>query len=353
MWIETKSQLPFINEIHYDNVGDDANEGVEIAVSANDNKVYVLRLVFECIFDGDYRSDDTSVATISAPINGIKYIVFRVPMYNGMTTIYLREPRSPRPTIVLEELAYEGITFISSTDIGFSEDDTVPSTFSLQRRIGCAVWDEPRASTFGAANVGTSACPTAAPVAIATAAPVTVPTAAPVTIATAAPVAIPTAAPVTIATAAPVAYPTAAPITIATAVPVAIPNATPTKMPTQAPINCGVVYQLFNSKTEQFVANLLNGTTLTTPPLPPCKLTNIEAILPCGSTDNRVVIELFSGSKRIRRQVESTAPYFLFGNRGTNVVNGKIAPGTYRIRTQVNNVFTPFTTFTLQGPRCS
>ena len=145
----------------------------------------------------------------------------------------------------------------------------------------------------------------------------------------------PTAAPVT-------SKPTAAPVT-----------STPTAVPTKAPISCDVVYQLFNSQTEQFVANLLNGTTLTTPPLPPCKRTNIEAIVPCGDTDDRVVIELFRGSKRVRRQAESTTPYFLFGNSGTNVFNGKIAPGTYRIRTQVNNVFTPFTTFTLQGPRCS
>ena len=123
-----------------------------------------------------------------------------------------------------------------------------------------------------------------------------------------------------------------------------------TNIPTIAPINCDVVYKLFNSRTELFVANLSNRTTITTPP--PCGRTNIQAIVPCGDSDNRVMMELYQGKELIHRKMDDSAPYFLFGSKGNNVYNGQIARGTYRIRTRVNGVFTPFTRFTLQGPAC-
>ena len=111
-------------------------------------------------------------------------------------------------------------------------------------------------------------------------------------------------------------------------------------------------WKLFNSHSDSFVANLSNGTFVTTPP--PCGRTNIEAVVPCGDLDNAVNLELFrdTGSQRIRRRVERAEPYFLFGNSGSNVFDGRIEPGTYRIRANVNGIFTPFTTFTLQGPKC-
>ena len=130
----------------------------------------------------------------------------------------------------------------------------------------------------------------------------------------------------------------------------------PTRAPTGTsinvtPTNCHVVYKLFNSRTDLFVANLSNRTTITTSP--PCARTNIQAIVPCGDSDNWVMMELYQGNELIHRRVENSAPYFLFGNNRTNVYDGQIARGTYRIRAKVNGVFTPFTRFALQGPACS
>ena len=151
----------------------------------------------------------------------------------------------------------------------------------------------------------------------------------------------------------PTRQPTESPTKNPTEQPTKSPTRTPTTQPIIAPtISCTVTWKLFNSQTDSFVANLSNGTFVTTPP--PCGRTNIEAVVPCGDLDNAVNLELFrdTGSQRIRRRVERAAPYFLFGNSGSNVFDGRIEPGTYRIRANVNGIFTPFTTFTLQGPKC-
>ena len=149
----------------------------------------------------------------------------------------------------------------------------------------------------------------------------------------------------------PTAHPTKSPTKNPTRHPTKSPTKTPTTQPIIAPtISCNVTWKLFNSHTDSFVANLLNGTVVTTPP--PCRRTNIEAVVPCGDSNDEVTIELFRNSNRVHRRVERVVPYFLFGNSGSNIYNGRIAPGTYRIRANVNDVFTPFTTFTLQGPKC-
>ena len=232
MWMETKDQLPYINEIHYDNVGADANEGVEVAVRAFDTDVYVIVLYDANSFYASHRSDNTSVATISAPdTNGIKYIVFRVPIpYDGPTgAIYLRIPGAAS---YLEGLSYEGTVFPDiETDIGVLEDGNGPSTFSLQRRIGCAVWDVPRTSTFGAANVATSACPTKMP----TRPPTKKPTRAPTKMPTKSPTKMPTRAPTKMPTKSPTKMPTRAPTKMPTKSPTKMPTRAPTKMPTRAP----------------------------------------------------------------------------------------------------------------------
>ncbi len=117
--------------------------------------------------------------------------------------------------------------------------------------------------------------------------------------------------------------------------------------------NCNVTWNLFNSKTDSFVANISNGTAVTTPLLPPCNRTNIEAVVSCVDSINRVTLELYQNDRRVHRRVESVVPYFLFGDKGSNIYNGLIAPGTFRVRAEVDGRFTPFTTFTFVGPRCT
>ena len=182
-------------------------------------------------------------------------------------------------------------------------------------------------------------------------APTNAPTLSPTKKPTKAPTADPTLKPTKSPTQAPTGAPTKAPTKSPTESPTKAPTKSPTKAPTIAPINCNVSWRLFNSQNDSFVADLSNGTIVTTSP--PCRRTNIEAVVPCGDSNNAVTIELYQNSARLQRRVEKVVPYFLFGNSGTNVNNGRIEPGTYRIRVEVNGVFTPSTTFTLLGPVCN
>ena len=149
-----KDRLPYINELHYDNVGTDVNERIEVAVNGLDTGVYFLSVFNNAVNGLVYASNDPSVATISAPDgNGIKYIVFTI---NGLgdgpfLSIYLTDSSNT----ALERLSFEGvISGFDETEIGVFEDGNGPSNFSLQRRVGETTWDPPRQNTFGSANVG-------------------------------------------------------------------------------------------------------------------------------------------------------------------------------------------------------
>jgi cysteine-rich repeat protein len=113
--------------------------------------------------------------------------------------------------------------------------------------------------------------------------------------------------------------------------------------------NCTITFNLYNSRTDTLVAPLTNGTTIANPP--PCRRLNIEAVVPCANGSN-VKLELYRGSQLAKRKTEYFYPYFLFGNRGPQVHDGTIKPGTYGIRARVaNGAWSPFTNFTLGG-RC-
>jgi cysteine-rich repeat protein len=113
--------------------------------------------------------------------------------------------------------------------------------------------------------------------------------------------------------------------------------------------NCTITYILYNSQNDTLVAPLTNGTVVASPP--PCRRLNIEAVIPCAEGSN-VTLELYRDSRLAKRKFERTSPYFLFGNQGRNVYDGKIVPGSYGIRSRVaSGAWSPFTTFTLGG-RC-
>ena len=110
--------------------------------------------------------------------------------------------------------------------------------------------------------------------------------------------------------------------------------------------SCDVTWVLYNSASDSSTAILLDGALISNPP--PSSRTNIEAVLPCADSNDRVVLELYQGSTLLRSQIETAAPYFLFGNRGSNVNDGSIVAGTYRVRALLDGVYTPFTAFTLE-----
>lgn len=162
------------------------------------------------------------------------------------------------------------------------------------------------------------------------------------------PVIMPTSSP----SESPVSTPTSLPSESPVSAPASFSSASPTLEPTSAPsespiIDCTVTYGLYNSVTNVFVAPLPNGAVILNPP--PCGRTNIEAVVPCGATNNQVIFELWRGSRRVQRKIELMVPYFLFGNKGADVKNGKITAGSYGIRVIVGGTTSPFTNFTFGG----
>lgn len=103
---------------------------------------------------------------------------------------------------------------------------------------------------------------------------------------------------------------------------------------------CAPIFRMWNGNTDALVSTLVNGGTVTSPP---CGV-NIEVLLPC--VNGTVTLELLSGGNVIRSRVERTAPYFLYGDQGTNVLSGAISAGTYAIRAIVNGISLRPTTFT-------
>jgi hypothetical protein len=103
---------------------------------------------------------------------------------------------------------------------------------------------------------------------------------------------------------------------------------------------------VYNARTQNVVATLTNGMTITAPP---CSI-NIEAVLPCLSTGvKKVRLELLRNGAVVRQRDELVR-YLLFGNTGSSVSTGTIASGTYTIRAVVNGIIQPKpVTFTLAG----
>jgi hypothetical protein len=107
-----------------------------------------------------------------------------------------------------------------------------------------------------------------------------------------------------------------------------------------------VRFFLYNSKNDTRVAQLTNGTNITNPP--PCRKMNIEAVIRCDDAGD-VKLELYRGHQLVKRKIEYVAPYFLFGNNGRHIHDGKISPGNYGIRVRVEEKWSPFTNFTMGG----
>src|SRR5690606_35167445 len=147
-----------ISEIHYDNVGTDEGEAIEIAGPAGTDLTGWSVVLYNGSNGAAYNTrtlsgtipatcDSEGVVVLDYPVNGIQ---------NGAPDgVALVDATGA----VVEFLSYEG-TFtavdgpaagLTSTDIGVEEGGSTPVGHSLQRD-DAGIWSAPAANTFGACN---------------------------------------------------------------------------------------------------------------------------------------------------------------------------------------------------------
>jgi len=159
------AQTVFINEIHYDNVSGDVNEGVEIAGPAGTDLTGWTVVPYNGNGGANYTPIGSPTGTIPNQQNG--YGTVWVPiagLQNGSPDgVALVDSGSN----VIQFLSYEGsfsatagpANGMTSVDIGVVEDGATPTTFSLQL-VGTGsdytdfTWTGPIGATNGAVNTG-------------------------------------------------------------------------------------------------------------------------------------------------------------------------------------------------------
>lgn len=162
--IRTDDYNVFINEIHYDDVGTDAGEAIEIAgLAGTDLSGWSLALynftggaLYSTInLSGLIPNQDDGYGTLSFTATGLQ---------NGPNDgIALVSPTG----VIVQFLSYEGVLTatngpaagMTSTDIGVSEEPAVADGFSLQLTgVGASyadfTWASAMANTFGLVNTG-------------------------------------------------------------------------------------------------------------------------------------------------------------------------------------------------------
>jgi len=169
--VSANAQSVFINEIHYDNVGTDSGEAIEVAGPAGTN----LNGWSLVLYNGNPTqrtaySTLTLSGTIPNQVNGFGTLSFAaVGLQNGGSAS--SEPDGIvlfNGTSVVQFLCYEG-TFIASggvanglacSNIGVADDSPVPAVGTSLRLSGTGTlytdfaWNGAAAATFGAVNTG-------------------------------------------------------------------------------------------------------------------------------------------------------------------------------------------------------
>ncbi len=161
----------FINEIHYDNIGGDVNEYVEIAGDASIDLSSWSLWLYNGSKGDSYKSFDLTSWThidIGSQFGFLK--VQTTGIQNGSPDgLVLFDGMN-----VIQFLSYEGIMSansdiakgITSTDIAVQETTDTPIGFSLQLAgLGSSyddfTWSSPQENTFGSSNFGQQFTPTA------------------------------------------------------------------------------------------------------------------------------------------------------------------------------------------------
>ncbi len=166
---QPSSTIVFINEIHYDNAGADAGEGVEVAGLAGTDLSGWQLIGYNGNNGASYSTTNLS-GTIPAQQAGFGTVFFPITgLQNGSPDgIALVDAEGK----VVQFLSYEG-TFtaiggpadgMASTDIGVTQTGSEPAGFSLQLTgAGSAykafTWAASSASTYGAVNNGQTFLP--------------------------------------------------------------------------------------------------------------------------------------------------------------------------------------------------
>ncbi|WP_239082268.1 ExeM/NucH family extracellular endonuclease [Actinoplanes teichomyceticus] len=148
-----EAQIPFISEIHYDNVGADSGEAIEIQAPAGLDLTGWKVVLYNYTGGATY---DTRTLNGTVPAAGVVVETFATDgLQNGpQDGVALVKPDGT----VVEFLSYEGtLTAVNgpaagrtSTDIGVSETNSTPAGTSLQKIDG--VWTASAPSSFGAVN---------------------------------------------------------------------------------------------------------------------------------------------------------------------------------------------------------
>jgi len=152
----------FINEIHYDNLGIDKNEFIEIAGDGSlDLTGWSLHL-YNGSNGAEYNSFSFSNWSYIDTVSNFGFLTIEIKgLQNGSPDgIVLFDGES-----FIQFLSYEGsfkassgiAVGLTSIDIGVSESSNSPAGFSLQltghgKKYSDFVWSAPQISTFGIAN---------------------------------------------------------------------------------------------------------------------------------------------------------------------------------------------------------
>jgi predicted extracellular nuclease len=159
---EGSSRPPFVNELHYDNVGTDSGEGIEVAGPAGMDLTGWSIVLYNGNGGAPYDTIDLS-GSITDQQNGYGTLWFaRAGIQNGSPDGFALVDAS---NAVLQLLSYEG-TFtavggpadgMTSTDIGVAEGSSTPVDDSLQlagtgRGYEDFTWRTPAANTYGRVN---------------------------------------------------------------------------------------------------------------------------------------------------------------------------------------------------------
>lgn len=156
------ASLIFINEIHYDNVGSDINEKIELIASAGTSTEHLSLRLYNGGNSQKYAALTLPLHTFSNDINGYGFLVIDYTnLQNGPADgIALFEN-----TTLLQFISYEGVitvnddllTNVTSHDIGVYESSATPITGSLQlintgRYYHDFIWSVSDNHTFGRIN---------------------------------------------------------------------------------------------------------------------------------------------------------------------------------------------------------
>ena len=154
----------FINEIHYDNVGTDENEQIEIAAPSGTDMSTARVQLYNDNGGGTYSPALSLGSAVGQCGDYDLYVVSYGGIQNDAEAVALFNNATD---VLVQLLSYEGVLTatdgpangVTSTDIGVEESGSTPIGYSLQLSGSGGVyddftWQEPSPATFGACNTG-------------------------------------------------------------------------------------------------------------------------------------------------------------------------------------------------------